>query len=656
MAASVAIEFDDGSKVIKRKIEESDLFTSSLGLLPKPNSRKEQNVENGFQGSEEEFHTFYDTDGVTAFIQEGKYRRVGFQLPDAFLPDAPRILHAVSTRLDGRGQESVTSSELNGKGEDSRTTCFVLGDTSYGECCVDEVNAEHLGADAIAHYGPSCLQPTSRLPVRYVFGKSPINVADCVGKCVFHCKAMDTVKVTSVLFLHDVEYAYAMEAVVSEVEKDDGKWEGKKVYVALTRLESATGEIEDGKALSSANGSTYLIEGQHLNLGDGSGENFKLGDNVLIYYVGTEGPRLVRLAMRYSNNPFLVYDPRAGDGADRVVVPAMQKAARMVQKRYFQVQKAKDARIFGILIGTLSVSRYRDILKRVRELLKRMGRKHYTFIVGKVNVAKLANHPEVDVYCLIACPQNSLLDSKEFYKPVVTPYELELALAPKRVWDGSYSTNFLDLLPPGTAFLEKNTSAEEENNRRGVKSDGKVRPVELPSAMGEQGSDGEDSEIPYMSLVDGTLKSLRHTQESSNVAVCDSSDLTVYAEHSTIAVQDAAGYMAAKRTFKGLEQRLGETAPMKAVHGLSGIARNYKTEVAKREGAVPAAGISSAARAPLTRVQTSTLKKESPPVSKASVEDSSSDDEEGEGGGGRGTMMVPLFAGDSSDDSSSEEN
>ena len=135
----MAIEFDDGSKVIERKIEESDLFTSSLGLLPKPNSRKEQNVENGFQGSEEEFHTFYDTDGVTAFIQEGKYRRVGFQLPDAFLPDAPRILHAVSTRLDGRGQESVTSSELNGKGEDSRTTCFVLGDTSYGECCVDEV-------------------------------------------------------------------------------------------------------------------------------------------------------------------------------------------------------------------------------------------------------------------------------------------------------------------------------------------------------------------------------------------------------------------------------------------------------------------------------------------------------------------------------------
>ena len=112
----------------------------------------------------------------------------------------------------------------------------------------------------------------------------------------------------------------------------------------------------------------------------------EIRDNVMVYYIGSEGPRLVRLAMRYSNNHFVVYDPQTEDGTDSIIVPAMQKAARMVQKRYFQVQKAKDARIFGILIGTLSVARYRDILKRVRELLKRMGRKHYTFIVGKVNV------------------------------------------------------------------------------------------------------------------------------------------------------------------------------------------------------------------------------------------------------------------------------
>jgi diphthamide biosynthesis protein 2 len=34
---------------------------------------------------------------------------------------------------------------------------FILGDTSYGECCVDEVNAEHNAADVVVHYGRSCL-------------------------------------------------------------------------------------------------------------------------------------------------------------------------------------------------------------------------------------------------------------------------------------------------------------------------------------------------------------------------------------------------------------------------------------------------------------------------------------------------------------------
>jgi diphthamide biosynthesis protein 2 len=36
----------------------------------------------------------------------------------------------------------------------------ILGDTSYGECCVDEVAAEHIEADAVIHFGNACLTPT----------------------------------------------------------------------------------------------------------------------------------------------------------------------------------------------------------------------------------------------------------------------------------------------------------------------------------------------------------------------------------------------------------------------------------------------------------------------------------------------------------------
>ena len=40
---------------------------------------------------------------------------------------------------------------------------------------------------------------------------------------------------------------------------------------------------------------------------------------------------------------------------------------------------------------------------------------------------KIANFLEIDIFVLVACPENSLLESQEFFKPVVTPYEMELA-------------------------------------------------------------------------------------------------------------------------------------------------------------------------------------------------------------------------------------
>ncbi|KAL8271578.1 hypothetical protein Esti_004484 [Eimeria stiedai] len=37
---------------------------------------------------------------------------------------------------------------------------FLLGDVSYGACCVDDLKAEALGAELLLHYGHSCLVPT----------------------------------------------------------------------------------------------------------------------------------------------------------------------------------------------------------------------------------------------------------------------------------------------------------------------------------------------------------------------------------------------------------------------------------------------------------------------------------------------------------------
>jgi diphthamide biosynthesis enzyme Dph1/Dph2-like protein len=48
---------------------------------------------------------------------------------------------------------------------------FILGDVTYGACCVDDFTAVAMGADFLVHYGHSCLVPvtTTKIPCMYVF-------------------------------------------------------------------------------------------------------------------------------------------------------------------------------------------------------------------------------------------------------------------------------------------------------------------------------------------------------------------------------------------------------------------------------------------------------------------------------------------------------
>ena len=55
----------------------------------------------------------------------------------------------------------------------------ILGDVTYGACCVDDYTSEALGCDLLVHYGHSCLVPVNQCRVNtlYVFVTISIDVA-----------------------------------------------------------------------------------------------------------------------------------------------------------------------------------------------------------------------------------------------------------------------------------------------------------------------------------------------------------------------------------------------------------------------------------------------------------------------------------------------
>ena len=179
--------------------------------------------------------------------------------------------------------------------------------------------------------------------------------------------------------------------------------------------------------------------------------NFTVPDiplsDCLMVYVGPESMTLTNWMMTLNKCTFYSYNPLHKQGRLETVA-----VNRMLNKRFFLVEKAKDAKIVGILAGTLGVADYLLIIRKLKDAIKAAGKKYYTFSMGKLNVPKLANFSEVDVYVLVSCSESMILDVSDYYQPIVTPFEMEMACNANREWTGEYVADFRDLLP-GRKFI-----------------------------------------------------------------------------------------------------------------------------------------------------------------------------------------------------------
>ena len=113
--------------------------------------------------SDDELCDIYEIARTAKEIREGKWRRIALQFPDSMLKDAPRVAQLLGQELASLPKPADHDQSIPPE------RIHILADTSYSSCCVDEIAAEHVHADVVVHYGRSCLSPTCRLPVIYVF-------------------------------------------------------------------------------------------------------------------------------------------------------------------------------------------------------------------------------------------------------------------------------------------------------------------------------------------------------------------------------------------------------------------------------------------------------------------------------------------------------
>ena len=69
-----------------------------------------------------------------------------------------------------------------------------------------------------------------------------------------------------------------------------------------------------------------------------------------------------------------------------------------LKRRRFLVEKLKDAKVVAIVVATLGIKNYLNIINSLKSTLKKVNKKTYILCVGKINPAKLANFAEVSIY------------------------------------------------------------------------------------------------------------------------------------------------------------------------------------------------------------------------------------------------------------------
>jgi diphthamide biosynthesis protein 2 len=557
------------------------LSTPDTRILEGPAPTKRENAS---RLSDEELYVTYEIERTVSEIQQRRWRRIALQFPDEMLVDAPRVYAALNRRLEERKEfdtarradvidgEAQTFSlkyrtqglEISDGGAPDTTLggeekrLYILADTSYGSCCVDEIAAEHIDADGVVHYGRTCLSPTTHLPVIYIFTIQPIPLEPIVLAFQETFPNLDE----KVVLMADVTFANHVQSVYNALcgAGYTGVFRTDVIHSPGSLLPNRT--APEGK------------EG--------------LGGYKLFHISEPPASLLLILSSRFES--IYIYPTVSSPFPPK---PLLAATATTLRRRYALVASLTTVPVWGILINTLSIKNYLHIATHLQRQILAAGKKAYTFVVGKVNAAKLANFGEIGGWVVVGCWESSLLESREFYKPVITPFELGLVLTPdsERLWTGEWVADF-------DSLLDRWSERKNEVDETFEGSDGQISNRDASIEKGRQplSTTDLDSE-PESAPPDYDLRTGRYISHTRPMPLPSSpqppnpllTSTSLTTRHpsalATIAgeVSPGAEYLRSQRTWKGIgsdfvtvgyEEEDGQRGT-RMQEGRSGVARGY---------------------------------------------------------------------------------
>ncbi|XP_065663603.1 2-(3-amino-3-carboxypropyl)histidine synthase subunit 1 isoform X3 [Hydra vulgaris] len=343
-------------------------------------------------------------------LRQAQSKRVALQFPEGLLLYACVIADII---------EEFTGADI-----------IIMGDVTYGACCVDDYSARALECDFMIHYGHSCLVPitaTEGIKMLYVFVDIKIDILHFIETVRYNFS-----KTYRLALVSTVQFVSSLQVAEAELV-------GYNVIIPQSK------PLSPGEILGCTSPKVPNVDSV-IYLGDG---RFHL-ESFMIH-----NPEL----------PAYMYDPYS-----KRFTREYYDHITMLKNRKSAIDQAANARCFGIILGSLGRQGNPKILKNIEEKIEACGKDYIIILLSEIFPAKLDLFEGIDSWVQIACPRLSIDWGLAFKKPLLSPYELAVALE-QCSWQSIYPMDYYanDSLGPWTNNNKDHFSGKLVKKRQNIK-------------------------------------------------------------------------------------------------------------------------------------------------------------------------------------------
>ncbi|QSL66880.1 hypothetical protein MERGE_001267 [Pneumocystis wakefieldiae] len=301
------------------------------------------------------------------YIRKNGSKRVGLQMPEGLLVFACTISDIL---------ERVCMVDV-----------FIMGDVTYGACCIDDFTAKALDCDLLIHYGHSCLIPVDS---NHVIETIKMNIPDG----------------SHIALVGTIQFVPTIHSIRPLLE-DKSNY---KITIPQSK------PLSPGELL----GCTAPV----------------LNDIDAIIYIGDGRFHLESIMIANPSHPAYKYDPYSGK-----FTREYYKHKDMENHRKEAIEKAIKAKKWGLIIGTLGRQGSPKVMENLEIQLKKKKIEYIKVLLSEIFPSKLSLFHDIEAWIQIACPRLSIDWGYSFPTPLLSPYEASVALNSIE-WKNPYPMDF----------------------------------------------------------------------------------------------------------------------------------------------------------------------------------------------------------------------